>query len=115
MLLLFVAYPLLTTKAFQAFHEYDFGVDGRVLKVDVSIRVPSAEHDLVRRDAIIAILIYPFGLTVGTALLVFKLRRSIGCDPRQPSSMGRALQFLCECAGHPLAYHLPSHPEASSR
>lgn len=115
MLLLFVAYPLLTTKAFQAFHEYDFGVDGRVLKVDVSIRVPSAEHDLVRRDAIVAILIYPFGLTVGTALLVFKLRRSIGCDPRQPSSMGRALQFLCECPGHPLAYHLPSHPEASSR
>mmetsp|Transcript_59792 Transcript_59792/g.157698 ORF Transcript_59792/g.157698 Transcript_59792/m.157698 type:complete len:120 (+) Transcript_59792:1112-1471(+) len=58
--LAFLVYPVVTTKAFEAFSCYDFTAS-RYLKVDVAILCDSGEHTAVKSLAMVAILVYPVG------------------------------------------------------
>jgi len=58
--LAFLVYPVVTTKAFEAFSCYDF-TGSRYLKVDVAILCDSSKHNAVKNLAIVAILLYPVG------------------------------------------------------
>eukprot|EP00966_Prymnesium_polylepis_P207603 4808739-Prymnesium_polylepis.2 len=61
LLLAFITYPLVATKAFEAFSCYQFSSD-RYLKADVAIQCDTTEHDGVKQIAWVAILLYPCGL-----------------------------------------------------
>ena len=56
----FIAYPLVTTKAFEAFSCYDF-TGSSWLKADVAIQCHTEEHDRIQTLAWLAIGIYPVG------------------------------------------------------
>ena len=58
--LAFLAYPVVATKAFEAFSCYTFTAS-RYLKADVAIRCDSDEHQGAKNLAAIAIFLYPIG------------------------------------------------------
>ena len=58
--LAFLAYPVVATKAFEAFSCYQF-MASRWLKADVDIQCDSDEHDAAKGLAAVAILLYPVG------------------------------------------------------
>ena len=102
--LLFLVYPILTTKAFEAFpcHEFD---DGRaVLRVDVAIECDEpTTHGRAQTAAGAVIVIYPVGLLVIFRVLLFKARHDItsrapsqdGTLPAlRPGSLSEAISFL---------------------
>ena len=92
--LLFLAYPVVTTMAFEAFPVHDFAQDGvTYLVVDVRVDVPSAAYDTIFGYAWMAIGVYPVGVLLLNAALLFKARKSIsGAAPHTPLS--RAIAFL---------------------
>jgi hypothetical protein len=89
--LLFIAYPLVTNVAFEAFPCHDFD-DSAWLKADVSIPCYTPEHDAVIRLAAVAIFVYPVGLLVLNAALLFLARKAIANE--QPTPLSRATAFL---------------------
>ena len=57
---MFITYPLVATKAFEAFPCYDFTASS-YLRADVGIVGYSLEHDDIKALAIVAIIMYPVG------------------------------------------------------
>ena len=88
--LFFLAYPLVTKIAFDAFSCYKFN-DGEFLKTDVTIQCTSSlqHHELL---AIIAICLYPVGLIIVYAAMLFKARHAI--LSKKPTSLSRSIAFL---------------------
>ena len=89
--LLFLAYPLVTNVAFEAFMCYDFG-GADCLRADVAIRCQTPEHDRAIALAVVAIILYPVGLFVLTSALLYKARHDIRAGRATPIS--RATAFL---------------------
>jgi len=95
----FLAYPLITNAAFEAFSCYDFAEgDGEhitkteYLKADVSIQCYTAKHDEAVRLAWTAIGIYPLGVLFINALLLWHARHAILND--KPTARSLAVAFL---------------------
>lgn len=106
MTILFLAYPIVTTIAFQSFSCYRFEVarpshagaaDGKYchyLMADPAIECTSSYQpdDAVTSTAWLAILLYPIGVLVLTACLLWRARHAILHD--QPTELSKALKFL---------------------
>lgn len=91
--LMFLWYPILNVKAFEAFTCFDFGSDGRWLVADVSVQCDTPAHADIRAWAWAAIAVYPIGWTAISAALLFTARRAIiGIAP--PTQLSRALNFI---------------------
>jgi len=96
--LIFLAYPFVTSIAFEAWVCDDFE-EGSWLRADVNIKCGngwrgegSSAHQDVINTAIIAVVLYPFGIGVIFAFLLISARKAI-IDER-PSRLSTALQFL---------------------
>jgi len=89
--LLFLAFPLVTNVAFEAFYTYRFE-DSEWLRADVTIQVGTSKYDRARMLAWLAILLYPFGCLVLCATLLFAARRAILMG--KPTALSRAISFL---------------------
>ena len=74
--LAFLAYPLVTNVAFEAFSCYPFE-DAQFLKADVAIVCGTTRHEDAKALAWVAIAIYPFGLLAANAALLFAARKAI--------------------------------------
>jgi hypothetical protein len=104
--MLFIVHPLVTTKSFEAFPCYTFdadnvseggGEDGgdsvRYLKADVSIECGHTDaHHEVKNLAVGAIILYPIGLLVLNAALLYHARKAIVM--KRPSVLSQAIGFL---------------------
>ena len=94
--LLFLVYPIVTQEAFKAFSCYTFDEGSansrRWLRADVSIECGSDEHASVQGMALLAILVYPVGLVVLFAWLLYNARDAI--VSRRPTKLSAALGFL---------------------
>ena len=89
--LAFFAYPMVTNVAFDAFSCYKFK-ESQWLKADVAIQCDTPEHEEAQAYAWVAILIYPVGLLVTFAALLWRTRRAILSEKHTPLS--RAVSFL---------------------
>ena len=89
--LLFLAYPLVTNAAFDAFSCYTF-LESEWLKADVSIQCSTAKHERAMALAWVAIAIYPIGLLALVAALLLSARRAI--VSQKPTALSRAIDFL---------------------
>ena len=89
---LFLMYPVLTRKAFQAFACYDFEDGNSYLRADVSIVCGTDEHTQAKSMAMLAILLYPIGQFVAFAILLFLSRDAITSGT--PSRLSTAIAFL---------------------
>lgn len=104
--LLFLAYPFVTSIAFEAWVCDEFE-EGAWLRADVSIKCGvgmaghgSPAHASAISLAALGILIYPVGIMVGFGGLLYAARKAI-IDER-PTRLSNALQFLHrECVAHP--------------
>ena len=94
--LLFLVYPIVTTKAFAAFSWYRFYDDDVAwLRADVSIRRGSRDHADARAIAITAILLYPASIWIFFAVLLVRARHAILSG--RPSTLSETIAFLhCE-------------------
>lgn len=91
--LMFLLYPIVTTRAFEAFPCHDFGAEGRWLMADVSVQCGTHPHTHIRVCAWLAIGLYPIGWTITTALLLFTARESIQ-GRSKPTVLSRTLRFV---------------------
>ena len=89
--LAFLAYPLVTHIAFDAFACHKFA-SSEWLKADVSIRCDSAKHDEAKALAWAAIILYPIGLLLLNGGLLFSARQAI--INHQPTTLSRATTFI---------------------
>ena len=97
---LFLVYPLVTNVAFDAFPCFEFDDGTRWLKADVSIECNShAWTDEVAPLAWTAVLIYPVGLLVLNALLLFAARRKRKLE----TPLSKATAFLHQECVPPLS------------
>lgn len=89
--ILFLAYPLVTNVAFEAFpcHTFD---DSAWLKADVSIPCGTTEHASIQNLAWLAIAVYPIGLLALNAVLIFLARQAI--LTQTPTPLSKAIEFL---------------------
>ena len=90
--LLFLAYPLVAQVAFQAFACEQFGPGNAYLRADYTIRCSSHEHMSVKIVAVLGIGLYPVGIPLCFALLLFRARHAI--QGAQPTPLSKALAFL---------------------
>ena len=90
--LLFFIYPLVTTVAFDAFPCFEFEDGSRFLKKDVSIECDTAEHEVAKWLACVAIVIYPVGIFVLFASLLGYVRRDV--QNAEPTMLKKATAFL---------------------
>ena len=81
----------MTNVAFDAFSCYTFDA-GKWLQADVSIKCGSANHHSVIIVAVVAIVLYPVGLLIINASLLFAARRAIRTGKHTPLS--RSIAFL---------------------
>ena len=91
MKLIFIFYPLVTSYAFRAFSCYEF-IEGGWLKEDVSIRCGTDQHSKSKALAWAAIILYPIGLLLLNATLLFAARQAILVQ--KPSALSHAIGFL---------------------
>ena len=89
---LFLMFPVLSRKAFQAFACYDFEDGNSYLRADVRIVCGTDEHTQAKSTATLAILLYPIGQFVAVALLLFLSRDAITSGT--PSRLSTAIAFL---------------------
>ena len=89
--LMFVAYPLVTNIAFDAFACYTID-NSEWLKADVSIECHTSNHGEVKALAWIAILLYPIGLLGTFAALLFAARHAIFTE--RPTVLSQTIAFL---------------------
>jgi len=89
--LAFVAYPLVTNLAFDAFSCYEF-TESEWLKADVAIRCHTSEHHDATALAWTAIIVYPIGLLLLNGWLLFAARRPILTG--RPTLLSRSIAFL---------------------
>ena len=111
--ILFLVYPIVTKKCFDAFPCHDFGGEDRFLKSDVSVRCDprkpydiflqpynetgnqthnTTQHQEIMITAWSGILAYPVGLFTVCTLLLFTCRRAI--STQVPSELSKAIDFL---------------------
>ena len=111
--ILFLVYPIVTKKCFDAFPCHDFGGEDQFLKSDVSVRCDprgpldvfridynatgnqthdTSQHQEIMFTAWSGILAYPVGLFTVCTLLLFKCRRAI--STQVPSELSKAIDFL---------------------
>jgi hypothetical protein len=88
----FIAFPIVTNVAFEAFSCYSFDDGTEWLISDVSVECYSPEHDLIQSIATIAICVYPIGLMVLYGTLLGFARRTIQSGRRTALSV--AISFL---------------------
>lgn len=88
----FIAFPIVTNVAFEAFSCYSFDDGTEWLISDVSIQCGSADHGTILFIAWIAISVYPFGLLVLYGTLLFSARRAIRTS--KPTALSIAIGFL---------------------
>ena len=89
--LFFIAYPLVTTVAFDSFPLYVFE-DNSFLKADVQVEYGSAAYDNVVSWAVVAIVAYPVGILVIFGALLFAARDAI--MNKQPTALSESIAFL---------------------
>lgn len=122
MRLIFLFYPLVSKTAFDAFSCYDF-LETAWLKADVAIQCGSSDHFEVMALAWVGVVLYPIGLLLLMALLLFRERHAIQAN--QPTPLSRAIAFVhrdyngdyfwwevhaCRQAIPPRSSHWPSAP-----
>ena len=108
--ILFLVYPIVTKKCFDAFPCHDFGGEDKFLKSDVSVRCDgrgefffleelpknqtydTTQHQKIMITAWVGILAYPVGLFTVCTLLLFTCRRAI--MTQVPSELSKAIDFL---------------------
>ena len=88
----FLAYPIVTNVAFDAFGCYTFENAGSYLIADVSIVCGSLEHARARGIAWLAIFLYPIGLFSLNGGLLVLARQAILKE--KPTQLSRAIGFL---------------------
>ena len=87
----FLAYPLVSTKAFQAFPVDQIG-EVAYMKADYRVIGGSPKHSDIKRWAYLAILLYPLGIPSLYGYMLYKVRRVLLKHERSPLST--ALDFL---------------------
>jgi len=90
--LLFFAFPLVSSHAFQAFACEEFDDGTRFLRVDYSLDCNDAEHGQVVSLAWVAIALYPIGIPLLYLALLLTARKAILTE--QPTDLSRSLTFL---------------------
>ena len=88
----FLAYPIVTNVAFEAFPCFDFEEGESFLIADVEIVCYTHEHRRVRALAVLAIFLYPIGLFVLNSLLLLASRKAI--IDQESSILSSATSFL---------------------
>ena len=88
----FLSYPIVTNIAFEAFSCYDFEGGRSWLIADVAIECNTGSHDLAQALAWTAVAMYPMGLILLNAWLLYSAREAIRSE--RPTSLSRALRFL---------------------
>ena len=89
----FLAFPLVSTKAFQAFPVEELG-DTAYMKADYRVQSGSPKHTEIKRWAYLAILLYPVGIPFLYGYMLYKVRYTLLNRERSPLSS--ALAFLHE-------------------
>eukprot|EP00964_Phaeocystis_antarctica_P016978 scaffold9345_cov70-Phaeocystis_antarctica.AAC.3 len=92
MYLLFFAFPMVSSRAFQAFDCEEFDNGSRFLRVDYSLDCNDAEHGRVVSLAWVAIALYPIGIPLLYLALLLSARKAILTE--QPTDLSRSLTFL---------------------
>ena len=90
--LLFFAFPLVSSRAFQAFDCEDFDDGTRFLRADYSLACNGTEHGRVVSLAWFAIALYPIGVPLLYLALLLSARKAILTE--QPTELSRSLTFL---------------------
>ena len=90
--LLFFAFPLVSSRAFQAFECEEFDDGTRFLRVDYSLDCNDDEHGRVVALAWVAIALYPIGIPLLYLALLLSARKAILTE--QPTDLSRSLTFL---------------------
>eukprot|EP00964_Phaeocystis_antarctica_P011141 scaffold6125_cov69-Phaeocystis_antarctica.AAC.5 len=90
--LLFFAFPLVSSRAFQAFDCEEFDDSTRFLRVDYSLDCNDSEHGRVVSLAWVAIALYPIGIPLLYLALLLSARTDILTE--QPTDLSRSLTFL---------------------
>ena len=92
---LFLAYPFVSTVAFRAFDCMDFGQSGSWLRADYQVPCDTGgEYRQIQAIAVLALCIFPCGVPVAYAALLFHSRSAILTD--RPTQLSQALSFLHE-------------------
>ena len=90
--ILFFAFPLVSSRAFQAFECEEFDDGTRFLRADYSLDCDDAEHRRVLELAWVAIALYPLGVPLLYITLLWCARKAIRTE--QPTALSRSLTFL---------------------
>ena len=90
--LLFFAFPLVSSRAFQAFDCEDFDDGTRFLRADYSLACYGTEHGRVVSLAWVAIALFPLGVPLLYLALLLSARKAILTE--QPTELSRSLTFL---------------------
>ena len=90
--LLFFAFPLVSSRAFQAFDCEEFDDGTRFLRADYSLACYGTEHDRVVSLAWVAIALYSLGVPLLYLALLLSARKAILTE--QPTELSRGLTFL---------------------
>ena len=94
--LLFFVYPIVTQQAFRAFscHTFDEGspIATHWLRADVAIQCGSGEHFVAMATAWVGIILYPVGILLFFAWLLYIAREDIVAGRR--TELSAALKFL---------------------
>ena len=90
--ILFFAFPLVSSRAFQAFDCEEFDDGTRFLRADYSLDCTDAEYRRVRFLAWVAIALYPVGVPLLYLTLLLCARKAILTE--QPTALSRSLTFL---------------------
>ena len=88
----FFAFPLVSSRAFQAFDCEEFDDGTRFLRADYSLACYGIEHDRVVSLAWVAIALYPIGVPLLYLALLLSARKAILTE--QPTELSRSLTFL---------------------
>ena len=89
--ILFYAFPLVSSRAFQAFECEEFDDGTRFLRVDYSLDCNDDEHGRVVALAWVAIALYPIGIPLLYLALLLSARKAILTE--QPTDLSRSLTF----------------------
>ena len=90
--ILFYAFPLVSSRAFQAFECEEFDDGTRFLRVDYSLNCDDAEHGRVISLAWVAIGLYPVCVPLLYLALLLHARKAILTE--RPTDFSRSLTFL---------------------
>ena len=90
--LLFFTFPLVSSRAFQAFDCEEFDDGTRFLRADYSLDCDDPEYRRVYDLAWVAIALYPLGVPLLYLTLLWCARKAIRTE--QPTALSRSLTFL---------------------